>query len=88
MTHCSASALRRSSHLAVAQHLLLVRLELWARSLLERDSQASDGVVVRTALRAGRRDASDAALAHAAHQRACARSDSAGAPAGPGRRRS
>ena len=40
------------AHLAVAQHLLLVRLELGAGSLLQRNRQAGDGVVVRAALRA------------------------------------
>jgi len=41
------------AHLAVAEHLRLVGLELRALGLLQRARQARDGVVVGAALRAG-----------------------------------
>ena len=50
--HAQQRASRRpSAYLAVAQHLLLVRLELGAGCLLQSNRQAGDGVVVRAALR-------------------------------------
>jgi hypothetical protein len=40
------------SHLAIPQHLLLVRLELCSLSLLQGTGQACNGVVVGAALQA------------------------------------